>query len=172
MQGRECRGNLYWGARGPPRLEVELEALARAEHGEAFRLLGPHMVEREGGRRILVRTMQPYATAVSVVLRAARRSRRNGWSWATGDGVFEALMPPACQYLEARDYRLRIHWDDGSVSEVPDAYAFPPLLTDFDLHLLGEGRTGKATKRWARTCARSTACGGCSSRCGRRTRCA
>jgi 1,4-alpha-glucan branching enzyme len=124
----------------PPRLEVELEALARAEHGEAFRLLGPHMVEREGGRRILVRTMQPYATAVSVVLSGGETIPAKRLELGDGaDGIFEALMPPACQYLEARDYRLRIQWDNSSVSEMPDAYAFPPVLTDFDLHLLGEG---------------------------------
>ena len=127
-------------AAGPPRLEVELEVLARAEHGEAFRLLGPHMVEREGGRRILVRTIQPYATAVSVVLSSGETIPAKRLELGDGaDGIFEALMPPACQYLEARDYRLRIQWDNGSVSEVPDAYAFPPVLTDFDLHLLGEG---------------------------------
>ena len=126
--------------KAPPRLEVELEALARAEHGEAFRLLGPHLVEREGGRRILVRTIQPYATAVSVVLSSGEAIPTKRLELGDGaDGIFEALMPPACQYLEARDYRLRIQWDNGSVSEVPDAYAFPPVLTDFDLHLLGEG---------------------------------
>ena len=124
----------------PPRLEVELEALARAEHGEAFRLLGPHMVEREGGRRILVRTIQPYARAVSVVLSSGEAIPAKRLELGDGaDGIFEALMPPACQYLEARDYRLRIRWDDGNVSEMPDAYAFPPVLTDFDLYLLGEG---------------------------------
>jgi len=127
-------------AAGPPRLEVELEVLARAEHGEAFRLLGPHMVEREGGRRILVRTIQPYATAVSVVLSSGETIPAKRLELGDGaDGIFEALMPPACQYLEARDYRLRIQWDNGSVSEIPDAYAFSPVLTDFDLHLLGEG---------------------------------
>ena len=98
------------------------------------------MVEREGGRRILVRTIQPYATAVSVVLSSGETIPAKRLELGDGaDGIFEALMPPACQYLEARDYRLRIQWDNGSVSEVPDAYAFPPVLTDFDLHLLGEG---------------------------------
>ena len=127
-------------AEARPQLEVELEALARAEHGEAFRLLGPHMVEREGGRRILVRTIQPYATAVSVVLSGGETIPAKRLELGDGaQGIFEALMPPACQDLEARDYRLRIQWDNGSVSEVPDAYAFPPVLTDFDLHLLGEG---------------------------------
>jgi 1,4-alpha-glucan branching enzyme len=129
------------GARqAPSGAEAELAALARAEHGEAFRLLGPHIVEREGGRRILLRTIQPYATAVSVVLSNGETISAKRLELGDGaEGIFEALMPPACQYLEARDYRLRIQWDNGSISKVPDAYAFPPVLTDFDLHLLGEG---------------------------------
>jgi len=119
----------------PSELELELAALARAEHGEPFRLLGPHPAQREGAQRFLVRTIQPYAAAVSVVLegRAFPAERVHP------GGIFEALLPADYRRLEARDYRLRIRWDDGSVSEVSDAYAFPTLLTDFDLHLLGEG---------------------------------
>jgi 1,4-alpha-glucan branching enzyme len=116
-------------------LELELAALARAEHGEPFRLLGPHTVEREGVQRILVRTIQPYAASVSVVVKGETIPAER----AGPDGIFEALLPPAHKKLEAHDYRLRVRWDDGHVTEVPDAYAFPPLLTDFDLHLLGEG---------------------------------
>jgi 1,4-alpha-glucan branching enzyme len=116
-------------------LELDLAALARAEHGEPFRLLGPQTVEREGTQRIVVRTMQPYAASVSVVVKGETIPAER----AGPEGIFEALLPPAYKKLEARDYRLRIRWDDGKVSETPDAYAFPPLLSEFDLHLLGEG---------------------------------
>jgi 1,4-alpha-glucan branching enzyme len=113
-------------------LGLELAALARAEHGEPFRLLGPHAAGRD---RVLVRTIQPYAASVSVVV--------EGHTFAAElvhpGGIFEVLLPADYRHLEARDYRLQIRWDNGSVSELPDAYAFPPLLTDFDLHLLGEG---------------------------------
>jgi 1,4-alpha-glucan branching enzyme len=116
-------------------LKLELAALARAEHGEPFRLLGPHTVERDGGQRILVRALHPYATALSVVV----QGRAFAAELVQPGGIFEVLLPPDYRHLEARDYRLRIQWDDGGVSEAPDVYAFPPLLTDFDLHLLGEG---------------------------------
>ena len=114
---------------------MELAALARAEHGEPFRLLGPHAVEREGRPRVLVRTIQPYAASVSLVVNGETIPAER----AGPDGIFEALLPPAYKELQARDYRLGIRWHDGGVSEVPDAYAFPPVLTEFDLHLLGEG---------------------------------
>jgi len=120
-------------------LQMELLSVARAEHGEVFRLLGPHAVEREGGRRILVRTIQPYASSVSVILKGETLHAEQVELGPGAGGIFEALLPPRYQHVEAGDYRLRIEWDNGSVSEVPDPYAFPPVLTDFDLHLLGEG---------------------------------
>ena len=36
-------------------------------------------------------------------------------------------------------YRLVIERYDGRIQEFRDPYSFPPVLTDFDLHLIGEG---------------------------------
>ncbi len=36
---------------------------------------------------------------------------------------------------------LRVADHRGDQMTMHDPYAFPPLLTDFDLHLLGEGKT-------------------------------
>jgi len=116
-------------------LELELAALARAEHGEPFRLLGPHIVERDRAQRILVRTIQPYASSVSVIV----EGRAFPAELVQPGGIFEALLPADYRHLEARDYRLRIRWDNGDITEIADPYAFPPLLTEFDLHLFGEG---------------------------------
>jgi 1,4-alpha-glucan branching enzyme len=63
------------------------------------------------------------------------------------DGLFEAVIPlppksPAkskSEEIASACYRLKIAYPDGNEWEVHDAYAFPPLLTDFDLHLMGEG---------------------------------
>ena len=41
--------------------------------------------------------------------------------------------------ISPTSYRLKITYPGGTSWEVHDAYAFPPLLTDFDLHLMGEG---------------------------------
>ena len=32
-----------------------------------------------------------------------------------------------------------MRWNDGNTSEIADPYAFPPVLSEFDLHLIGEG---------------------------------
>jgi len=63
------------------------------------------------------------------------------------DGLFEALIPlpkkprvkSKSEEISPTSYRLRISYPDGNTWEVHDAYAFPPLLTDFDIHLMGEG---------------------------------
>ena len=47
----------------------DIERLIRAEHWDPFCVLGPHTVERQGVQRILVRTIQPYAASVSVVVK-------------------------------------------------------------------------------------------------------
>jgi 1,4-alpha-glucan branching enzyme len=124
---------------GRTELDTELVALSRAEHGEPFRLLGPHTVERDGIQCVLVRTIQPYAESVSMILGNEVIAAERLTLGETSNIVFESLLPPEHTFLEARDYRLRIRWDNGTVAEIPDVYAFPPVLTDFDLHLLGEG---------------------------------
>src|SRR5579864_4481198 len=80
-------------------LELELDALARAEHGEPFRLLGPRAVQRDGGQRILVRVLNPYAASVSVVV----EGRAFPAELVHPGGIFEALLPPDYRHLEAQD---------------------------------------------------------------------
>ena len=40
---------------------------------------------------------------------------------------------------EPSQYRLRITDHSGDVTDAEDAFRFPPLLSDFDLHLHSEG---------------------------------
>ncbi len=70
----------------------------------------------------------------------------------------------------AQPYRLRVKLWGGEVAEFEDPYRFPPLLTDFELHLYGEGthlrklrHAGRAPARHARESPASA------SRCGRPT---
>jgi 1,4-alpha-glucan branching enzyme len=52
------------------------------------------------------------------------------------DGFLEARLSDVANPIP---YRLRWMNRDGIVMEVLDPYAYPPVLTDFDLHLIGEG---------------------------------
>jgi 1,4-alpha-glucan branching enzyme len=60
-------------------------------------------------------------------------------------GLYEALCP--AEALDVRDgaqarpqYQLRALDHEGEMKTLHDPYAFAPLLTDFDLHLFGEGK--------------------------------
>ncbi len=57
-------------------------------------------------------------------------------SSASEEGFFEALVEGAENICP---YRIRISGHHGEVRESYDPYCFPPVLTDFDLHLMGEG---------------------------------
>jgi 1,4-alpha-glucan branching enzyme len=103
-------------------------ALSTGRHGNPFAVLGPH----ETPQGTVVRACLPGASNVEVVSRADGR-RLGELSPGATDGVFEGLVKPFAPY------RLRVAWP-GADEETEDPYAFGPLLSDFDLYLIGEGR--------------------------------
>ena len=130
-------------AAAPDGFTVEVDLIRRAEHSDPFHILGPHVVEDAGQRRVAIRAFQPRAAHVEVVWKG--HAQPFAAARIHPDGMFEANLPvevlqinPA-EAIPPNAYRLRIHYGDGRTEETYDAYAFPPLLTDFDLHLMGEG---------------------------------
>ena len=53
------------------------------------------------------------------------------------EGLFEATIP---QTIQSSAYRLQVTDLIGAVTQRHDPYAFPNLISDFDLHLFAEGR--------------------------------
>ncbi len=110
----------------------EIELVIRGEHSDPFHVLGAHPVEVEGQPAIAVRAFVPDASSVWVVrdgslLRLERIHPH---------GFFEAVIRGESQIFP---YRLRARNAQGHDWEFDDPYRFPPILSDFDLHLLGEG---------------------------------
>ncbi len=108
-----------------------VDALVEARHADPFAVLGMH--EHEGG--LWVRTLQPGATAVSVIDAATGR-KLAGLEQIHSDGVFEARVPRRRNRLA---YRLRTE-HNGRVTEIEDPYRFAPMLGDMDVWLLAEGK--------------------------------
>jgi 1,4-alpha-glucan branching enzyme len=110
---------------------AEIEAIVGGYHGDPFRILGPHRVQKlRGAQRWEVRAFLPQAESAEVVLDDARvvMERKNP------QGFFIAQMDG-----DPRLYRLGAKLSGGGRVELEDPYRFPPLLSDFDLHLHGEG---------------------------------
>ena len=117
-------------------------AVAGAYHSTPFDVLGIHPVQVDDRPAVAVRAFQPQAAKVAV--------RRPGVKRATPmarvgtDGFFEAVFRGK---RELFPYTLLITAADGTTAEIEDPYRFPPVLTDFDLHLFGEGTNYRTYRR-------------------------
>jgi len=103
-------------------------ALVNGLHGDPFAMLGRHAIA--GG--YVVRMLAPGARSVAAI------GRDNGEELAIlqaypGGILFEGALP------STQAYKFKIDWN-GVVLETEDPYSFPPLLSDFDIYLLAEGK--------------------------------
>ena len=99
-------------------------------------MLGYHEVRRgKAEPRSVVRVLEPDASEVTVAWpdggEAVTHLRR-----IHDTGLFEGEVP---RRRPLQPYRLRIRYRNGVTLEKHDPYFFTPQLTEFDLHLFGEG---------------------------------
>src|SRR4029079_19351992 len=59
------------------------------------------------------------------------------------DGLFEITVASE----DIPDYRLRVTYSRDYIVEIDDPYRYGRVLTDFDLHLLGEGTHHRAFEK-------------------------
>jgi 1,4-alpha-glucan branching enzyme len=121
--------------------------LVEGRYENPFELLGPHEVNDGGRRALAVRAFLPQSTQAWVVdpshQEAPRPMRR-----IHPAGFFEAICPvPEGGDATASRYLLRVAENNGNRTTMHDPYAFPQLLSDYDLHLLGEGRHWRSYSR-------------------------
>jgi 1,4-alpha-glucan branching enzyme len=127
----------------PPNGPVEsadpgaVAAIAGGYHGEPFDILGMHPQAVAGVPGIVIRTFQPQALAVSVI----RGDRLYPMHRVHLDGLFEAIFHGETEFFRYR-FSITLPSSTGDPErsyEIEDPYRFPPVLTEFDLHLFGEG---------------------------------
>jgi len=108
--------------------------LLEGRHENPFELLGPHEYVQDGRRLTAVRAYFP--DSIQAWLVDPARGRSQPMRRIHPAGLFEAIYPPQ---WEGRGYMLRSKNNRGYETTTRDPYSFPPLMTDYDLHLLGEG---------------------------------
>jgi 1,4-alpha-glucan branching enzyme len=123
-------------------LDAAIAALIHGTHRDPFAVLGPH---REDGA-VVVRAFQPAAPAIDLRLVATGAllpmTRRDT------AGLFELRIDDAgADDKSVPDYRLRITYPGNHVVEIDDPYRYGRVLTDYDLHLLGEGTHYRAFEK-------------------------
>jgi 1,4-alpha-glucan branching enzyme len=102
-------------------------ALIEGRNGDPFAILGPHR-QADG---IRVTTYLPGALGVKLVDQKTGETLIN-LTRMEERGLFSGVVPT----LPA--YQLSVVWTEIT-QDVEDAYSFPPLLGDLDLHLISQG---------------------------------
>jgi len=103
-----------------------MDAIVSGSHGDPFGVLGPHRKEDEWEVRAFLPQAMDAAALVDGVEHPMRKVRTEGFFVATLKN-------------DPGQYRLRLTLWNGGQAEIEDPYRFSPLLSDFDLHLHGEG---------------------------------
>lgn len=107
---------------------VVIAALVDGRYGDPFAVLGPH----ETSAGIVIRSLLPGALKVELL------AQNSDVVIATISPVYDDILFEA-RLEKPEPYRLKIDWN-GVEQTTEDPYSFPPLLSDFDLHLLAEGK--------------------------------
>ena len=116
--------------------DQQIERLIRGEECQPFSLLGPHEEMRDGHVQTIIRAFCPNAAAINLHV-DSKDSLRIPMSLINPAGLFEAISEHDVQKC---GYRFRMTDTHGRILEGHDPYAFSPLLSDYDLHLFGEGK--------------------------------
>jgi 1,4-alpha-glucan branching enzyme len=106
-------------------LSPEAYAVIEGRHSDPFHYLGPHAE----GDVSLVRVFLPDAEDVEII---DEQGRHNELQRIHDVGLFEGRLDGTPRY------RVRARYGDHQV-DIEDPYRFPPILSEFDLFLLGEG---------------------------------
>jgi 1,4-alpha-glucan branching enzyme len=108
------------------KLSAEANAIIEGRHSDPFRYLGLH---KEGDETV-VRAFLPEASKVEAI---GERGDVASFARIHDAGLFAGALPNGSER-----YQLRARFGDDVV-DLEDPYRFPPVLSDFDLYLLGEG---------------------------------
>ena len=111
----------------------EIERIVTGQHHDPHSVLGAH----PGPDGVIVRALRPLAKSVTAVLDDGRRLPMTH----VHRGVFAVTVPDE----KVPGYRIAATYPDAAGAEGPeevrdDPYRYLPLLGEFDLYLIGEGR--------------------------------
>ena len=108
-------------------MQVNLDRITQARHSDPFAVLGRHTLDGH----IVVRAYMPSASEVTLAEGNRPMQRLSGTDLFEWEGELDSLPE-----------RYRFIWRDTDHREhiAYDPYSFPPQISDFDLHLFGEGK--------------------------------
>jgi 1,4-alpha-glucan branching enzyme len=124
-------------------LRDEIESIVEADHSDPFGILGPHWVAQGARRSLAIRAFRPGAENAAILWGPGRKLYPA--AAIHPGGMFEVILPADTPNLHEgapippMAYRLQFRFPNSAKFETYDPYAFPPVLTEYDLYLSGEG---------------------------------
>jgi 1,4-alpha-glucan branching enzyme len=122
-------------APGDAELNARIDALLGARLADPFSLLGPHPVKDGWAVRFFI----PWADQANLAFQNS--AKVTDAVKLRPEGFFEATWPSSqTTPPEPGSYKIQGRTHEGVPFEIYDPYSFPYQLSDFDLHLMAEGR--------------------------------
>lgn len=115
--------------------EEEILRIVEGRHHDPFHVLGMHPVWTQTGQAIAVRAFLPDAQSVRIIGIPAKGETQD-MPQIHRKGFYEAVLRDQQDFFT---YQLEITYPGGNTQRTRDPYAFPPVLSDYDIHLFGEG---------------------------------
>ena len=122
----------------------DCERLAQGEHSHPFSVLGPRLRSQCGHSVLVVRVVWPGGKDVQIIPINKPQSSCT-MTRIHPAGIFEGEIP-----LDVLNegYQIQVSDSQGNVFTRHDPYAFPPQLSEFDLHLFSEGKDYRAYEKF------------------------
>ncbi|MBW7882091.1 MAG: 1,4-alpha-glucan branching enzyme, partial [Caldilineaceae bacterium] len=132
----------------PPRPKTtidwsQIDAIVGGYHGSPYDVLGPHVVKTGDKDVVVVRAFRPLDEQVSV--KDIDTGKETIMNRVHPGGFFEAVFS---RRKTPFAYRLILTDSDGTAHETEDPYRFPLQITDYELHLHGEGNYYQCYERF------------------------
>jgi len=119
-------------------ISTHIDRVIGSDHHDPFQVLGLHFIDQEPRvsdnepRAALVRTFQPHAESVQIVINDAKQYMYK----MRQEGLFEIILPG---FSEPFPYHFEIQFYDKTVHTIADPYRFLPQLGDMDRYLFNSG---------------------------------
>ena len=119
----------------PPEI---IQSIDNGSHGDPFSILGPHLVEIDRKKKVVVRVFRPDAKQIELIISS---KTRHVMTRLSEGGLFEWIFP---RRKQIPTYRLTITPYQGQPYTIEDPYRFKPAIEELDLQLWGEGNHAKS----------------------------
>ena len=123
--------------------QYDIDRIVNTDHFDPYQLLGMHEIEVDGAKSVCVRAFLPDAREAFVFEvpdaknggKPVSKDNRYKMNKVDDRGFFEVII----KRTEVFKYNIEKFFYDNNSTTFYDSYAFPPILTDYDLHLFKEG---------------------------------